>query len=522
MKTKIWTVVNREHKLLIPMLSMIGTGVILFSTRQYGVGLSPDSVGYIATARHIASGMGAISYDGKPLLVQPPLYPLVLALMGNLLRVDPLVAAPVLNAILFGSIVYLSGLLCLKYVKSSASVAVLATVSVLVSIPLIEVSLMAWSEPLFICFVLLSFIAADEYRTKGDMLSLLLVSISVALACLTRYVGILLIPVGIINILLSYQASPRTKFWYWLFFVFISVVPIGGWLIRNHILSGTLFGPRASSIYTLSQNLSFALRTLLSWYIPRIVAERCSLLILCGITLIVLGCLADSRVRQHWPTVKTSFPQMGLPVLFSIVYVGFLIISSTTTAYDRIDNRLLSPVFVPITLVLLSVLFEILPSLTGKQLLQRSTRFLRLITLVAWLAYSGAAAIVLISRAQNQGQGYNSLPWRSSQTINYLLKETNLQSNCTIYSNAPDALYILGNITAKLSPKKTMYNSPEVVEDLSSLRGSWPEENQACLVWFHEDIRSYLFTVDELRTIANVQPIAHLEDGSIYLITRTK
>ncbi|GIV89171.1 MAG: hypothetical protein KatS3mg055_1689 [Chloroflexus sp.] len=65
-----------------------------------------------------------------------------------------------------------------------------------------------------------------------------------------------------------------------------------------------------------------------------------------------------------------------------------------------------------------------------------------------------------------------------------------------------------------------MYNSPDIVNDLSSLRGSWPEDSNACLVWFDRIDRRYLFTVDELQIIADMQQIVHLEDGAIYSVTK--
>jgi len=68
-----------RYRLPLAILSVIGSAAILQATRNYGVGISTDSVGYIATARHIATGIGVVTYDSTPLLVQPPLYPALLA-----------------------------------------------------------------------------------------------------------------------------------------------------------------------------------------------------------------------------------------------------------------------------------------------------------------------------------------------------------------------------------------------------------------------------------------------------------
>ena len=506
-----------RYGLPLAILSVIGSIAILLSTRHYGAGLSPDSVGYIATARHIATGAGTITYDGTPLLAQPPLYPALLATIDYIFGIDPLSSAHIVNAILFGLIVYLSGLLFLKHLKSSTAFALLGTVSVLVAVPLIRVSLMAWSEPLFICFVLLYLIFCEAYLAKADTTSLLLLSLSVALACLTRYIGVVFILTGVVSILLVRRDSLRVKFRHLFIFISISALPIGIWVIRNYFLSGTLFGPRASSIYTLSQNLTFVFDTFLSWYIPERISEHRSILTLLSVTV---GFLAGLSAKGNWSKVRTSLLEIGPLLLFTIAYVGFLGISSTTTAYDQIGNRLLSPVFVSITLLLLFLASKILTSLTEQWLSQKHVNILLTAAIAMWLIHPARGTISSITNTMSQGQGYSSESWRNNQTIEHLLQNRTLESKCVIYSNAPDAVYILANLTAKMIPMRTGYHSTEVVNDISNLRGSWPEEGSACLVWFSRKNRKHLFTVDELQTIANVQQIIHLKDGAVYSVTR--
>jgi len=517
------TVLSMRDKLPLTVLSLIGTVFILLATRNYGAGLSPDSVGYIATARQIVSGIGAVTYDGTPLTVQPPLYPVLLATFDYVFRIDPLLSAHIVNAVLFGLIVYLSGVLFLKLLKSSVTLAFFGTVSILVSIPLVQVSLMAWSEPLFICFVLLYLIFSESYLEKADTTSLLLLSLSVALACLTRYIGVILIFTGIVSILVFCRNSLRVKIRHLILFVSISAFPIGMWVIRNYFLSGTLFGPRASSIFTLSQNLAFTLSTLLSWYIiPKRISEHSPTLIFLSLVLLsaTVGFLANLIIRGNWSKVRTFLSEMRVLLLFTIAYVGFLVISSTTTAYDRIGDRLLSPVFVPLTLILLFLASKILMS-PKKWLPPKGVNILLAVAIVMWLLYSSIVATRSIVNAMSHGIGYSGESWKSSQTIEYLRQNQALVSECVvIYSNAPDALYVLANLTARMSPEKTHYNSPEIVQDISSLRKSWPEESNSCLVWFDKIDRKYLFTVDELQAVANMQLIIRTEDGAVYSVAR--
>ncbi len=149
------TAISIKYRLFLIALGIIGTSIILLSTNLYGVGLSYDSVGYIATARNIADGIGSVKYDGTSLVNQPPLYPAILAVIKYVLGIDPLSSARIVSACLFGLIIYMSGLLTPKYFASSTVFTIIGALSVLISKPLFEVSIMALSEPLFIFFIIL-------------------------------------------------------------------------------------------------------------------------------------------------------------------------------------------------------------------------------------------------------------------------------------------------------------------------------------------------------------------------------
>ncbi|NIP42487.1 MAG: hypothetical protein GWO30_06835 [Gammaproteobacteria bacterium] len=69
----------KKYVILLAMLAILGAALIIYPTYHYGIGLSPDSVGYISTARSLISGKGFFQYDGQPFFLQPPLYPIILA-----------------------------------------------------------------------------------------------------------------------------------------------------------------------------------------------------------------------------------------------------------------------------------------------------------------------------------------------------------------------------------------------------------------------------------------------------------
>jgi hypothetical protein len=205
-------------------------------------------------------------------------------------------------------------------------------------------------------------------------------------------------------------------------------------------------------------------------------------------------------------------------LVFTLIYIGFLVISSTTTAFDPIDNRLLSPVFIPVNLLFLLLYCQLVMSFAQQRLPRKGATAFLALAIALWLAYPTVTANVTVLNAMNKGLVYTSVSWRNSQTIEYISQNKGLESECEIYTNGPDVLYILTNVQAKASLRK--YDSPELINNIANLRGSWPGESNSCLIWFTKIGRPYLFTVEELETIATLQPIMRLEDGAVYSVTR--
>ncbi|MBI9046169.1 MAG: glycosyltransferase family 39 protein [Anaerolineaceae bacterium] len=516
MKSQETTTISMKYRILIVLLSLFGTGIILFATYNYGAGITPDSVGYIATARHIADGMGFITYNNAPLIVQPPLYPIILGAVDFVLRIDPLLSANVVSAILFGLSLYLSGVLFFKHLTLSPIFALLGTASLLTSIPLVIVFFMAWSEPLFIFFLILYLIAILIYSEKKNIKTLLLLSLSVALACLTRYIGVILVLTGIISIFLIQKDNVKNKFSHTFIFTFASVLPIGIWVGRNFFLSETLFGPRYPSLHTLFDNIRYTFDTIVSWYLPSRITDSRPILMLLSLIIGFLVCMIFVWAKTPITALlKQTRPLIVFILLVIIGYIGFLIISSTTTNYDSINYRLLSPIVVPITLILFSAI-EILFKLIKQRFTSKPVESIFVAGIILWLIFPAKVTVLNVINQFNEGTGFSAYYWEDSHTIQYI-RDHNL-SNCTIYSNGADVTYLLLNINVKPIPSKS--SGANVIADLSSLNNSFPQENKACLVWFNHITRKYLFTPDELISITNLEQVIQLDDGTIYVVSK--
>lgn len=503
-------------KIPLAVSGLIGSAVILFLTIHSGVSIYPDSVTYISVARNIANGTGFVGFDGYNYVLQAPLYPLLLAEIDILTSIDPVVSVGYCNALLFGLIIYFSGLFLLKHLKSFQLV-LIGTASILISLTLFQISLSALSETLFVFFIILYLYFFEEYRLKGTMSSFLLFSAAVSFACLTRYVGIVLILSASISLLAFLKNNLKDKILHLVLFLLITVTPTGLWVLRNYYLTGTLVGSRAGSSYSFSENLLISFNTVLNWFSPvQLNGQQLVYMILLISAVVVASFIVLFRNKRkiYWLQKTNSI------LLFMFLYSGIIVISSTTTAYDKIDNRLLSPIFVPVVFAgcfLIDIIYERFTRYFNKLTLS----FLFFICLIIWMQYSLSMTKNYIEYYNKQSvQEYSGKEWRNNTVINYLNSHKMLGAQYTFFSNAPEAVYILTGLETKWSPPKTLYNSPILINMNTGTKTVWNIKTKSCLVWFSKIDRKFLFPVAELQTFTNMVKIAELADGEIYTIEK--
>ena len=87
------------------LAALIGFFLVQIFSRHSGIGVSPDSVTYIAATRHMVSGIGFVSFDNLPVVDFPFAYPFFLTVISFLKRLDTLHFGPWLNGILLGVLI---------------------------------------------------------------------------------------------------------------------------------------------------------------------------------------------------------------------------------------------------------------------------------------------------------------------------------------------------------------------------------------------------------------------------------
>lgn len=522
--TRNRTAPSRAHALsywlFCVTVALIGFSAILMATCRYGIGLSPDSVGYISAARNLLAGKGATLFNGQPLVYQPPLYPLVLAAFSFCTGLDPLCSARIVNAAAFAAILLLTGGLLAYRFRIAILPAVFGVLFTL-SGPLLGVSLRAWSEPLFICLVLAFLWRAEAYAAHPRMLPLLLLALVVGLASLTRYIGAIMIPAGIFAVSSAPASSATQRIRRALMFATLAALPLTFWLARNLFLCDTLFGERGPSSETLPSNLLRIVNGIWLWYRPpSIILNHLSslpgkLLAGCGGLILLLTLVRRGLYRQFWR--QAGFWRL---VILVVLYLGFLAISASVTAYDHINFRLLSPIFVPLLLLLLFILDRSLERKTWTVSRKNAFGIIPVVVFAILLARPLYGSIHVLKRMYRQGYGYSGRAWNKDRLVEFVRKHAPELREAALYSNSLEALYLFcGITTCRPSPRSRLYNSPLRVTRLTDLRGSWPPEGRALLVWFNRQRRKHLFCVDDLKRIADFTELFRCRDGALYAVT---
>ena len=509
---------------LLLLCAVIGV-VIIFLPARYGTRIWDDGFNYISPARSLIRGDGFLDYTGAPYVKWAPLYPVILALAGIIFNQDPLMLVYFLNALIFGLIVYCGGALSFRHLSSSPVLAICGTLAILFSIPLFEVSTQAWSEPIFIVFMLLSLRFAGSYILTNDKISLILLSLTVALACLQRYVGISLIIWGALMVFIFRRGALGGRLAHLALFVLISAVPLGAWFIRNAIAVGGALATREPSQFTVLENLAMARQSIISWYGPSFIGE-----IGFGIIVVSLTIGVFAGIRE-WPDIDVLREKHRSTLfiitngLFCTVFVAFVVTAcASTQCLSRGDNsRTFSPMYIPLTLLFL-VAAQMLIARYLRGVFMKILNVFLAMFIIIWLNYpirtDTSYAINLIQKAQR----INIQAWRHSETIQYLLRHHNLDLKCKVYTNDVMSTFILARISAERSLNQLEGGGEG---DIAKLLGLYPPDDKACLVWYNHpsglewfpEGRGY-FTLDVVQQVANTKLIVQLEDGVIYWMTR--
>ena len=425
------------------LIALTGVVLVIRATPD-GLGLSDDSIAYIAGARSMAAGEGyreAWLASNQPVTHFPPAFSSVLALFGRF-GMDPLRAVRWVNGLLFGLNAALLGILGWRMTPSLTAGVVLAALFVFNS-EMFTVHTVAMSEPLFIFLSLLAFWMFDLYFERHHhWLWMIACGTFVGMAYLTRYAGLALIATFAAALLILH-ATWRKRLSS-IGILIASALPwILGWSIRNRLVGGSATN-RAFAWHPLtSENIEPGLRVFSDFLIPfeplrRVlfrqpgVIEALIILVLGGVLVwVVITAWRYLSNPQHERTGMEAREVLSFTTgLFIFAYLASIVASMLMfDAATKFKLRILAPVLV--SLLILLVVF-------GIWLRNRRPVVVLLFTLVV-LGISGYRQSITFTNWAKSELGYASFQWYDSQAMDYL---SALPDNVMIYTNEPGPVYL--------------------------------------------------------------------------------
>lgn len=498
----IWAVMRVG---VIAFFALLAAYMTWLSTSLYGPGLSPDSTGYIRLARDISDNGLAFLFRDEA-VAQPPLYSMILAATSVLTGKPVMHAAALLNVMLAAALVLVI-LVTVSRITHSTPVLMVIGVLACFSVPLTAVWSMAWTEPLFILVAFLAMLTASGNR--HPTFSPLLAGLLAAFAVMTRYAGIVLIPIMAGFLLLSGDGNVRQRLRHAAIYCIPVTATLVLYVVRNCILSGTAFGQRFPSQTGILENTSIVKDVVVGWFLPFRLRSWAPLLLLMAA---VSGWFAWRR-RYVVSLAVRSGRMVVLCAIFCVAYPAFMVWISSSKACDALDDRLLSPLYPP-TLVLFAAL------------LRPASWRIRWF----WALFAGMFCVLLVvspvretcaritRNAERGAGGYNTRTWQESEMIGYFRKNGQPAGE-RLFSNATDVLYILADVEASVSPARVQYKSDEATGvTAQNLSIKYPGFDRALLAWFTGVHHEFLFTLQELDVMCDLELVKEFGDGAIFRI----
>ena len=499
-----------RFRLLLAAFSILSSGLVLAREWTYGVALFWDSIYYISVARHLLQGEGFVTLFEHPYTSWPPLYPALLAITSCFIFDPHDVAGPV-NAVIFGLTVFVTG----RYLRERLESDILALwgcFAVMLSIPLAWMAAWALSEPLFILLATLSLVQVDIFLNTQKRSAIIWAAIFTAMACLTRYMGVTLIFTTFLLIIIQTNYTKTQKLRHLSEYLFISIVPVGLWMLNNFLLSGNFSGAREFGEYRLFDTTVKILTGLTDQLVEASLLSdvRYGSAAISLIVIFFLIAMTSCKMMNLKFTMK--FPSFSAFSIYIFSYLFLLILFAMHYTPDGVQTRFLFPVHLPFIITIAFLTKWLIGYSSGVSVILRFLRFFVISILSFWLIYSSSLTINQVYHANTQGIGiFNNSEWANSEILRYV--DTNSLQGYVI-SNEPLSVYFHNHANATYR-----YLQPGRLND-------WIEnsEENSYLVWFYPGpyVSGFGYFTADLVDLPGLNPIAVLADGIIFTIDKKR
>lgn len=479
--------------------------ITLSFTKSFGIGVSPDSVVYASVARNLNAGLGWMEFSGNSLVDFPVLFPSFLGVIMLFSGIDPIAAAPYVVGLLFAGVIFCSSYLIDTLHFRSTIPKYLTLICIILSPSLIEIYTMLWSETLFILLVLLFLLSWKKYQDLHQQKCLIISAVITAFACITRYAGITLIATGCLLLLTDFSLGNLKKIKSTLLFGAVSGSLFILNLVRNALITGLLTGERQKGSTTFSENIYYCGAVIGEWL--SFFNSPHSAAFLSGVfTLLLIGILFLWHVFHQTQRKQT----LQMLSAFFLVYVLFIVISSTLSRYETINNRLLSPALIPFLIAVSGYYMLMIQKL--KQPFKRLFLVMGCLLALTFAFREYQTDLNNYKIVDAEGiPGFTDNSYHQSGLVTFLKnKPIFLNAKLPFYSNNNAAAYFFTSKNCQPTPSR-FYQKEQ--KDFLMLRSGY-------LIWFNnEDDPEYL-SLAEIKSSKNLKLLYQFKDGAVYFFEK--
>lgn len=506
------------------------SGLLAIIVNVSGVSIGDDGVGYQAIADSLKKGHGLGYFLEPRLTTWPPGWPTLMAGVSKITRLSTTQAAGVLNAFAAVSVVLMSASL-LRRIVSDDRIRLAALAAIAVGADTMLLSHLLMTDLAFIAAALLVFERLARIDDDQPYRWVIAAGIGVWVAFSFRYVGVVLIGTGGLWLLVSNRPA-RKRLELAALFGAVSVIFPAVWMVRNHSIDGTLLGVRFSSARGPVQNLADIISTLGNFALPGVLLGSklwIAVGLVAGLVVVILAWRAfgrERRLRSISGLRDALGTASGLLLLHVGVYTAYIWYVRSTTALNKIDYRLLNPIYLPMVLLLAALVSRlvVLGRLADATDQDRVWANRARLAFTAWVVLSifvGVAMVPYFASGPRLFDGNYASAEFASVRANVALKA--LPRDCYTYSNLPNALYpALGS---HWSPARTGMESNETVDDVARLTKALHSSTdpKRCLVWIDlPPVYGNLLTLAQLRQRFDLDTVSRDGDVSVYEFSGSK
>jgi hypothetical protein len=479
-----------RRSLCIGGLALVAAGLVLWATRD-GASTSADSAVYVGTAQSVAAGhglnvpfhyyplggvnigtppTGQTAPTPTPLVIYAPLAPVLLAIGGH-----PFAAARIEDTIFFALTVLLVGIFVLA-VTDELWLAAAAQGVVAFSLAVFASDVGTISAALF--FTTLAIMAVLRDREAPRPVWLIVAAVAIGLATLERYAAGGLIVWGALA--LRHRRGHAAAL------LVMSSCPLAAWFVYEQV-SGRSTG-HFVGFHIVKTTIRTGIRSVADWILPTNSPFPIAVL---GafVVAIVVALLLRQRVIAR------------LVVLFIVVQI--VILEIATTFFDAGVN-LDSIEFIPLFLALvIGVACSVKP--------RQSIQIITIAVVVASVVRFG------VDTTTHPTLGYSTAAWVHSPIMADVRA---LPPDAVIYTNAPDAIYLLDHRSTSSLPERvdfsTLKENPLFNSQLGEIRRTLTTRGGFVVFVRGLGRGSFLPSESSLKRELSLLLVRNAHDGAVY------